>query len=265
MELSVLLSSLNCDNRLAKAIDSCLISLPSDSELLVSIEEPRSNEFEQRFTDTRLKFFWSSTPRTLPIALNSLIAESKGRLIARIDSDDIARKKRFKTQVSFFKQYPELSFAFGSVIYLHEFGSLKFPIPAIPYSLSNRTLASLLTRKNPLAHPTMMCRRDAIVALGGYHDIKMEDYELWLRAIQSGLILHKFRNYAVYLSVHKNQKSKNEIVSHTDFERVYQDKNFPISSGTRLPTLSLSSSSCLDFLFKLLDSLSIFVINRIKN
>ena len=36
---------------------------------------------------------------------------------------------------------------------------------------------------NPLCHPTVMYRREAILALGGYHGaLHAEDYDLWVRA-----------------------------------------------------------------------------------
>ncbi|MGI9318554.1 MAG: glycosyl transferase, partial [bacterium] len=58
--------------------------------------------------------------------------------------------------------------------------------------LSHSEMVAQRFVESPLAHPSVMFRREAIVELGGYRQGDFpEDYELWLRAIDHGITLTK--------------------------------------------------------------------------
>jgi hypothetical protein len=58
--------------------------------------------------------------------------------------------------------------------------------------LSPQQIAGEIYRESPLVHPSVMLRRQALRAAGGYREGPFpEDYELWLRLVQAGRRLAK--------------------------------------------------------------------------
>ena len=63
---------------------------------------------------------------------------------------------------------------------------------------NNKTILKGFMRRNPLNHPSVMFRKNDIIEIGSYRDIKFfEDYELWLRCIKKGLLIHNINKVLV--------------------------------------------------------------------
>ncbi|GMR22023.1 MAG: glycosyltransferase [Acidobacteriota bacterium] len=126
-------------------------------------------------------------------ALRAARLEARGQLIARMDADDRAHPDRFRLQVDHLHQNPDLSVSCSRV--------RLFPRDALKdgYLRYEAWINALLThddiRRNlfvesPIPHPTVMMRRDALDAAGGYRANGWpEDYDLWMRLAFSG---HRF-------------------------------------------------------------------------
>ena len=114
--------------------------------------------------------------------LNYGLKIAKYKLIARTDADDINHKNRFFEQVNFFKR--NKIDILGSNINENINGN-KF-IKKVPKNPSLFHFSFL----NPINHMTVMFKRDKIIKLGSYPNIKYkEDYALWFLA--------KIRGYAI--------------------------------------------------------------------
>ena len=114
--------------------------------------------------------------------LNYGLKVAKYKLIARADADDINHKNRFFEQVKFFKN--NKVDILGSNINENINGK-KF-IKKVPKSPSLFHFSFL----NPVNHMTVMFKRDKIIKLGSYPNIKYkEDYALWFLA--------KIKDYAI--------------------------------------------------------------------
>jgi hypothetical protein len=114
--------------------------------------------------------------------LNYGLKIAKYKLIARSDADDINHKNRFFEQVNFFKK--NKVDILGSNINENINGK-KF-IKKVPKNPSLFHFYCL----NPINHMTVMFKRDKIIKLGSYPNIKYkEDYALWFLA--------KIRGYAI--------------------------------------------------------------------
>lgn len=118
--------------------------------------------------------------RGISEALNQALGLARGRYVARIDSDDICLPNRLAMQAAYLDAHPPVGVlgAQAGVINaagLHR-GRLRVPVGP------DRVRAALET-SSPLIHPTVMMRRDVIVAAGGYRKLfdGAEDYDLWLR------------------------------------------------------------------------------------
>lgn len=122
-------------------------------------------------------------------ALNIGLKKAKGKYIARMDGDDIAEKNRLELQVSFLEQNPCYSVVGGAMNIINEEGVItsRRSYPASSFKLN---LWSVF--RNPIAHPTVMFRRN-IVDQGLFYDetlMKSEDLEFWLRLMKNGYKLY---------------------------------------------------------------------------
>lgn len=128
--------------------------------------------------------------RGLVHALNTGIKASQGRYLARMDADDIMRPNRLAEQMHFLDRHPDIDVAGCRV--------QAFPPDAVTdgfrrylswvnRSLTHPQIIADLFRESPLPHPSVMMRRETILAAGCYRDFNgPEDYDLWLRLARSG-------------------------------------------------------------------------------
>lgn len=113
-------------------------------------------------------------------ALNTGLAAARAPLIARMDADDIALPQRMQCQLAAMHARPEVA-ALGTGIEAIDADG-RVTGSAMPGGDPAEIRAALL-RANCLHHPTVMMRRDIVLAAGGYRPIftAAEDYDLWLR------------------------------------------------------------------------------------
>ncbi|ARJ06114.1 hypothetical protein B5808_13440 [Cnuibacter physcomitrellae] len=190
-QLVVLMPVRNGERTIVDAVKSTLRALPSDGELVVFNDGSSDNTMQllSAFNSTSLRVLGdSSSSIGVAGALNALIRASDSDLVARMDADDICLPGRLKYQMSRIKRGVDVSFTNT----LH-FG-VGLPRPSLPVQLKTSLIASLLLTSNPVAHSTMMCRRDVLEQSGGYRECMAEDYDLWLRLAASG---HRLERSAV--------------------------------------------------------------------
>ena len=133
--------------------------------------------------------------RGVAAALNTGIKEARGRFIARMDADDEAHPERLSEQRLLLEQDDSLGLV-GSLV---EFGGDR--VNAAGYALHVDWMNALVTPQeialnrfveSPFAHPSVMFRRVLIERYGGYRQGDFpEDYELWLRWLEAGVVMTK--------------------------------------------------------------------------
>jgi len=128
--------------------------------------------------------------RGLVPALATALEAARGELIARMDADDVAKPERLARQVALLDARPDVVACGTQVRY--------FPREAVRDGARRyeRWLNSLVHPDDlardifvecPIAHPTLMARRAAVLAVGGYRDPGWpEDYDLVLRLWAAG-------------------------------------------------------------------------------
>jgi glycosyltransferase involved in cell wall biosynthesis len=130
-------------------------------------------------------------------ASNAGLAVARGRFIARMDADDEARPERLAAQADFLADPAQA--ATGVVSSLVDYGGDRTANAG--YALHVDWVNSLVTPEAialnrfielPLAHPSVMFRRDLVERWGGYlaGDFP-EDYELVLRWLDAGVRMAK--------------------------------------------------------------------------
>ncbi len=191
--VSVLLPVYNGAATLTQALQSLLCQRFETFEV-IAVDDGSEDD-----TPALLKQVARRDPRIRPFfpgrqglirALNTGLAQARGTLIARMDADDIAHPDRLDLQYDFLQTHPDIALV-GSLIRC-------FPRPNVGegFRVYEAWLNSLLTPEDiareiyiesPLAHPSVMVRREDLAAVGGYKDFGWaEDYDLWLRLHLAG-------------------------------------------------------------------------------
>lgn len=145
--------------------------------------------------------------------LNEGIRRCTADYIARLDADDIPVPGRLSDQVQYLDEHSDVTVVCSPVIRIDEFGVvLQQPHPGY----SAQELISGLRWKNIVAHPTVMIRRAAAVACGGYNlaATHAEDYELWLRLAASGRIESLAEPLVLYRQ-HPTQVTRTKAIPQT--------------------------------------------------
>ncbi|WP_245592634.1 glycosyltransferase [Actinomadura rifamycini] len=136
--------------------------------------------------------------RGLGPALDAGLQAARHDIIARMDADDIAMPHRFRLQVPLVRSGADLVGAglleFGTGI--DDVVGRRIP-PSDP-----EDIARYSRLHDPFNHPTVVYRRSAVWAVGGYGDLPlMEDYWLFVRMIAAGARMVNVAEPLVYYRV----------------------------------------------------------------
>lgn len=118
-------------------------------------------------------------------ALNEGLKHCSHELIARMDTDDIAKPDRFEKQVKFMSENPDIDI---SSTWLKEFDGTTENIKSIKrVPKTHQEISSYIKSRNPLNHPAVIFKKSAVEKSGGYQHFPLfEDYYLWARMFVNG-------------------------------------------------------------------------------
>jgi glycosyltransferase involved in cell wall biosynthesis len=187
--VSVVLPVWNGERFLAEAIDSVIRQTFVSYELLVvddgSTDTTRAIALEHAGRDARIIVI-DRDHEGIAHALNAGIEAARGCYVARMDADDVALPSRLQKQIAFLDAHPQCV-AVGSDLEMMDeegegLGAGRFP------TRHSAIADALMSGSGSLAHPTVVMRRDAVRAVGGYrHDsFPSEDVDLWMRLSEIG-------------------------------------------------------------------------------
>ena len=160
-------------------------------QIVIVIDGPVSKELDNEIEhfinviDSKVTLLRLESNQGLGNALYEGLRLCSHPLVARMDADDIAEKKRFEIQLKYLWQYPEID-AVGS--WICEFDSDPSRcerIRSVPQS--HEEIVRFARFRNPMNHMTVMFRKSAVERAGSYRPMPgFEDYDLWIRMIQNG-------------------------------------------------------------------------------
>lgn len=194
--VSVLLPFHNAAETIGDCIDSILAQTLTDFEI-VAVNDFSSDDslhFLQQYKDDRIKII-DNEHRGLVSALNTGLVYCSAPLVARMDADDIMYPDRLVKQYDYMHQHHD--------VVLLATRARKFPEALIRNGyreymrwqnsvLSNEDIHNQIYIESPFAHPSVMFRRDSVIASGAYRQGEFpEDYELWLRLLYLGHRMEK--------------------------------------------------------------------------
>ncbi|MEI6760576.1 MAG: glycosyltransferase [Betaproteobacteria bacterium] len=171
------------DAQLREALTSCFAQTHTDFECVVVVNgaevEVVADTVRSWFgDDARLRVFTTQV-RHLTFSLALGLHLARAPLVARMDGDDIALPDRLERQVEFMHTHPAVS-VLGSDFERIDATGRRIDIVTLPHH--DAAIRKALLRGNPLCHPSVMFRRDTVLAAGGYlGGIYAQDYDLWAR------------------------------------------------------------------------------------
>jgi glycosyltransferase involved in cell wall biosynthesis len=206
-KVSVLMPVRDGERFIARAIDSVLTQTLSDLELIIvddgSADGTAAIVSAYAWRDPRIRVARNESHEGISVALNRAVGLSSAPLLARLDSDDIALPDRLEKQQRWLDSRQEVAVLGGAITYIdHRDRKLR---TAFMSSEPNVAI-----RQGPaIAHPTVMMRRDALDAVGGYRRAfdGAEDYDLWLRIGERALMAN-LNEVVIYYRSHPGQATK---------------------------------------------------------
>jgi glycosyltransferase involved in cell wall biosynthesis len=150
----------------------------------------------------------------LVAALNAGLDRCQAPFLARMDADDISHPRRLELQVaeledqpwldavsSWIRHFPWHGVGEGFRIYEDWLNSL-----VSPEAISRERFV-----ESPVAHPSVMVRREEVDRVGGYEDNGWpEDFDLWLKLLEAGASIAKIERYLYFWREHEQRLTRTD-------------------------------------------------------
>lgn len=206
--VSIIMGVYNGAKRFEKPIESILNQTYSNWEFIICNDGSQDDSYQKLLKiqekDSRIKVIKNEKNAGLSASLNLCLKHAKGDFVARMDDDDISHDNRLEEEVRFLLQHPE------------------YDIVATGYRLMDndgfwgkncyhgeRTTKDIFKGRY-FAHPTVMVRKKAYDAVGGYSTDpkigRMEDVDLWCKMYANG-----FRGYVMDAILYDYFESRNSM------------------------------------------------------
>lgn len=213
--VSILLPFRNASSTLEAAIASMVTQTYTGWELLLvnNASTDESPAIAQRWAqrDPRIRILHEPLVG-IAHALNTGLAQAKGAYIARMDADDVSLPERLARQLAYLDAHPELG-VLGTRTRFESSVERNIGMRAYVYWQNAIITAEQHYLKRfvdaPLAHPTVVFRRDLVERFGGYNSGPLpEDHELWLRWMDAGVRFAKLPEELLTWNDHAGRLSR---------------------------------------------------------
>lgn len=118
-------------------------------------------------------------------ALNIGVKNCRYQLIARMDTDDIARLDRFEKQLQIFNENNDIDIVGTCIDEYDDKMENRLSYRKVPET--HREILTYSKKRNPFNHMTVMYKKTSVINAGNYKDFMWnEDYYLWIRMLKEG-------------------------------------------------------------------------------
>lgn len=158
-------------------------------------------------------------------SLNRGLEAATGKYIARMDGDDFSAPDRIEKEVAYLDAHPDVAVVGGQMNIMDEDGKI---ISARAYPTGGLKFFLFSCARNPLAHPTVMIRREVIDKGYRYDEsLRMsEDLDFWLRLMNDGYKLANIRDTVLNYRVMDNFLEKRSSDVQREVMAQVRYKNF---------------------------------------
>ena len=189
-----------------ECMDSILNQTVKPDEIVIVKDGPLTDRLEAALLEyiSRSPELYTVVPLEKNVGLGGALREgmlhTKNELVARMDTDDIARSDRFERQLREFRMDEELDICGGQV---DEFeGNAENIVAVRRVPISNSDIKKYQKRRDAFNHMTVMFKKSAVLRAGNYQPCPlMEDTILWVNMILSGAKCKNIDESLVYARV----------------------------------------------------------------
>lgn len=216
MHIDVVLPTLNpYTDRLDRAVSSILDQKNVDTHLIV-VDDSDDTAVENYMDSIEDAITYIEGPgTTLAAALNEGVAAGDAPLVARHDADDVSSPQRFEIQRRQFESSDGLDLLGTGATVVRPSGN-----ESRRHVKENLELGDF-SGGSPIIHGSVMFRREAFEAVGGYDERfpTTEDLELWIRMVTEEMTLQNTDTplYELYLhgdSVYADQLRETKLLGY---------------------------------------------------
>ena len=134
--------------------------------------------------------------RGLGLALRDGVQACSHEYIARMDTDDIALPERFARQMDYVAEHPGTALLGTWIKEFSEAPERPESVTRLP--CTQEEIIKYARKRNPFRHMTVVFKKSAVIGSGNYRDFPyFEDYDLWVRLLQSGCQCANIPEYLV--------------------------------------------------------------------
>jgi glycosyltransferase involved in cell wall biosynthesis len=256
-QVTVILPVYNAEKYLKEAIDSILNQTYTDFELLL-INDGSTDSSEKiilSYNDPRIIYIKNEGNKGLIFSLNKGIDLAKGDYIARMDADDISMPERLEKQLNYLEENKNVEVVASTVKYIDDAGKIAGNWKLDNQTTDVKTIRKWMPRENCIAHPSVMGKKELLSRFKyNPNQLNIEDYDLWMRLLNTGAIIAKIPEPLLYYRVHSSsvtQAAKNTALPTL---RVYQCKMTYLKE--RLKEFNFSFFNAKVFFFSLVDGIT---------
>lgn len=184
------------------ALNSILNQTLMPDEILIVKNGKLPNELNEiinkynKLYPTKLKILSWEINQPLGYALKIGVENCSHEYIARMDSDDIARKDRFEKQVEFLINNPQIDIVGSSISEFEDNPKKILSYRVLPEK--QQEIYKFAQFRCPMNHQTVMFKKEAVLKVGNYIPFKdIDDYYLWGRMLKNGAIFANIKDCLV--------------------------------------------------------------------
>ncbi|MEQ1965762.1 glycosyltransferase [Xenorhabdus nematophila] len=223
----------------------------SASEIILVLDGPINNELNDVIIYWRnllpIKTIKLEKNVGLAKALNAGLKHCSYDFIARMDTDDICMPERFEKQVKFLMLNPHIDVVGSWIAEINENNNIIKS--CVKYPLEHQELFCFFSKRNPLAHPTVMFKRSFFEKAGDYPiGVPLdEDTALWYQGFKNGCIFSNIPFIGLHFrrtsDFYQRRSDKEKILSLLKFrfKKINKDLNYGFKANCYALLYALTS------------------------
>jgi len=191
-KVSVIITTFNRPELLREAMKSVFSQDFSNFELIVVDDASPAKEIEEvvrSFSDPRINYVKNVNNLGSAKSLNVGLKAARGEYVAILDDDDVwLSNAKIGKQVKFLDENQDCVLVGTNVVVVDAESDKEIIRTNHPFT--DGELRKIIFQNNPFAHSSVMFRKKAALAAGGYDETlpRGKDYDLWLKLSKIGKI-----------------------------------------------------------------------------
>jgi glycosyltransferase involved in cell wall biosynthesis len=248
-------------DQISEAVESVLRQKFTDFELLIVDDgstEAGLLDYYEKIKNVRIRIVRKPENSGIAKTLNYGLTLCNTALVARMDSDDIARDTWLGTMVEFMDTHPEAAIC-GCQIQ-------PFGIYNTPTNHPQVITKDLILRKNIewfLNHPGVIYKKDVVLSVKGYDEdiiYRGEDYACWMKLLKAAYTIFNVSQILMdYRVTHFYNKPKEDLAIRDRYKSMLAEKEPVICCMATFPGRAFALQEVVASLLPQCDELHIYL------